>query len=205
MRKSIFLLILGLLLTATSLEATQITVTNISSPGWVQISNNTFGLPANLSGIQCGVENETTCEPQGVFAFNVAFEGSGVFNILDPEGKVSDQIHFFNGSNGLGVVTFKSDPDLKDLLPDASTLCTEESNGCVHAFTIETAGGEVVLKAASDNEAGFDPFGLHADSSDEFQVTEGAKIAPVPEPGSMVLLGTGLLSVIGAIRRRIHS
>jgi len=54
-------------------RADDITLSNGSSAGWVQISSNTFGLPADLSGIGCGSENETSCEPTGVFNFNVGF------------------------------------------------------------------------------------------------------------------------------------
>ena len=196
-------LAVGSLITAAAFAA-PITVTNNSSAGWVQIGNsNTFGLPANLNSIGCGGENETTCEPVGVFDFNIGFNtaSTGVLNILDPTGGLSDQIHILN-DNGHGEVTFSSDP-LTSTLPGGTTLCSEtDASGCVHAFTITATDGTVItLTAASDGEATFDPFGLGADSSDELQITSGASIN-TPEPTSLFLLGTGVLGLAGSLRRR---
>ena len=180
--------------------ADDVTVINASSAGWVQISTNTFGLPANLTEIGCGSENETSCEPAGVFKFNVSFASSGALNILDSAGEfpvVSDQIQFFNDSaTGLGVVLFFSDPSLANISPGGTPLCTEaEGSGCVAPFTIMTTGGQaIVLTAASDAESVFDPFGLGADSSDELQVTSGAVIG-TPEPGTLALMGFGILGL----------
>jgi PEP-CTERM motif len=185
----------------------QVTVTNTSSAGWVQISPNTYGLPADLSAINCGSENETTCEPLGTFQFNVSFAGSGVLNILDEDGKtVSDQLQFFNDpQSGLGVVTFASDPTLSSEVDGGTSLCTEglaSANGCVQSFSILAKDGSTItLTAASDSEALFDPFGLKADSSDELQVTSGAVIASTPEPTTLLLVGSGLMGLALKCRR----
>jgi hypothetical protein len=199
-RTILALLVFALL--SASARADDITVSNGSSAGWVQISPNTFGLPADLSGLNCGIENETSCEPMGVFNFNVAFSSSGVINMLNDDGGLSDQLHFFNGANGLGVVTFISDPDLAGQLPGGTSLCTESAAGCVASFPITAIGGSVItVNAASDDEAAFDPFGLGADTSDQIQI-KGATIVPAPEPGSIALLGTGLLALAGILRRK---
>ena len=190
-----------------AVRADNITVTNASSAGWVQISTNTFGLPADLSAIGCGTENEPTCEPLGVFNFNIGFSSSGVMNITDDTGATSDQIHFFNNASGLGVVTFASDP-LGELLPNGTFLCQEDiSLGCIGVFTITaTDGSKITLSAASDGEAAFDPFGLNADSSDELKV-EGATIVgpPVgtPEPGTFALLGSAFLGIAAILRKKL--
>src|SRR5262252_9226960 len=175
-----------------AVRADNITVTNASSAGWVQISTNTFGLPADLSAIGCGSENEPTCEPLGVFNFNIGFSSSGVMNITDDTGATSDQIHFFNNASGLGVVTFASDP-LGELLPNGTFLCQEDiSLGCIGAFTITATDGEDV----------FDPFGLNADSSDELKI-EGATIVGTPEPGTFALLGSAFLGIAAILRKKL--
>ncbi len=202
MKISIILVLLVFGLLSASARADDITVSNGSSAGWVQISPNTFGLPADLSGIGCGIENETSCEPMGVFNFNVGFSSSGVIDILDGSGALSDQLHFFNDANGLGVVTFISDPSLADALPDGTTLCTESLSGCVASFPITATGGSVItINAASDDEATFDPFGLGADTSDQLQV-KGATIVSTPEPHGFALLGTGLLTLVCMLRKK---
>ncbi|GAC1415572.1 MAG: hypothetical protein NVSMB62_03550 [Acidobacteriaceae bacterium] len=188
----------------TAAFAAAVTVTNNSSAGWVQIgTSTTFGLPANLNSIQCGSENETSCEPTGVFDFSVAFASSGVLNIMDPDGSIGDQIHYFN-TGGHGEVTFTGDPGVGNLL-GGTALCTENGGGCVKAFTINAIDGTVItLTAASDGEQLFDPFGLGADSSDELQITSGATIGnPTPEPSSLLLLGSGALALAAKFRRRI--
>jgi|SRR5215469_4722078 len=95
------LAVLCLLPFASTLRADGVTVTS-SGPGWVQIAPGTFVLPAGLSAIGCGAENVTTCEPQGQFNFNASFATSGVFEILNANGSLSDVIQFSN-SNGQGV------------------------------------------------------------------------------------------------------
>src|SRR5260370_2869293 len=149
------LIVFGLL--SASARADDITVSNGSSAGWVQISPNTFGLPADLSGIGCGTENETSCEPMGVFNFNVGFGSSGVINILDSSGALSDQLHFFNDAKGLGVVTFISDPSLANALPGGTTLCTESVSGCAASFPITAIVGSLItFNPVRSHYPGFD-------------------------------------------------
>jgi hypothetical protein len=201
--KKILVIGLALVFSATMASADTVNVTS-TGQGWKVISQNTFGLPADLTSIGCGVENETSCEPMGNFNFNVAFTNSGVVNIVDSNGAIGDQLVWGNGSNGLGNLTFKSDPSLDNLLPGGVTICVESNTtGCIGTFIITTAGGNLTIRAASDGESVFDPFGLGADSSDELQILGDVNLTTAPEPGSLALLGTGLVGLAGSLRRKL--
>jgi hypothetical protein len=84
---------------------------------WTSLGNQTWVLPADLSGIGCGVENGVTCEPVGHFwspcAWNPAAIGTWV--IMEQGGGVSDIITTFNSGRG-AELTFASDP-----IPEPST------------------------------------------------------------------------------------
>ena len=157
---SVLVVALGCLFVAVSAQAGTITVTT-SSLGWQFISQNTYGLPANLTSIGCGSENETSCEPTGVFNFNVAFAPGtdATYQILDPLGEItptpgpgiSDTIHVFNDSTtGLGVLTFESDPTTQTTIPGAIVLGTETlcPNPTTFSNVCPTPGG-------TNNQGGF--------------------------------------------------
>src|SRR5262249_31244552 len=77
--------------------------------GWVG-DGVTWVLPADLTSIGCGVENEPTCEPLGQwFLAGGVFANPGVFTILSAEGTVSDTIILANVDGG-ALVSFTSDP-----------------------------------------------------------------------------------------------
>ena len=44
--------------------------------------------------------------------------------------------------------------------------------------------------------------GMHCDDDDDFAAGGGKSIAAVPEPGTLTLFGTGLLGVLGLVRRK---
>jgi len=94
----------------------------VSGAGWVQIPGTfTWVLPANLSSIGCGTENEPSCEPVGHWIFANAFWGSATpefQTMLDPSGSVGDLIHVFNTAQGANI-TFASDPIT---IPEPGTL-----------------------------------------------------------------------------------
>ena len=202
---SFLLLVMGL--SAGSALAGPVVVTS-HSPAWVIIgspANFTFGLPANLSGINCGTENETDCEPTGVFSVNDQFVTSGFVTMTDTDTAngalaVSDVITWGN-ENGVGVLRFFSDPNLPAGIGISNVLCEEASspagNGCIgHMDLALLSGNTLSVDAASDTEIVFDPFGLGADSSDEIRFT-GAVIIGAPEPATLTLAGMGLLGLAG--------
>src|SRR6266478_5846806 len=100
-------------------RANAITITNLS-PDWVIVPGSVgptggiWGLPADLSAIGCGSENETTCEPAGNFVLNSAItNAAGYYTITDADGSVGDVVTFGNtGSGGTGQIQFFSDPDV---------------------------------------------------------------------------------------------
>jgi hypothetical protein len=87
-----------------------------SSSAWVSLGNNTWVLPADLTGIGCGSENNSSCEPVGIWSnatpWNSSTQFLGVVTLLEPDGITwSDTITFSNnGPNGGALVTFVSDP-----------------------------------------------------------------------------------------------
>lgn len=198
MRFALILAALAFFFSSSLTRADNVTVTT-SSPGWVQVAPNTWVLPADLSGIGCGMENETSCEPMGVFNFNVRFPGIVVGTavpaaVLDPTGAVSDIIAVGVDNKGLGFVSLLSDPGVPQL-SELPVLCTEtDDSGCVTSFTITPS---ITVTAAFDGEKAFDPFGAGFDISDGIKFTTA-----VPEPGSFALLAGGLLGLAGMLRKK---
>jgi hypothetical protein len=90
--------------------------------GWKEIPNpnsttDAWVLPGNLSGIGCGVENNTTCEPFATWFIPTTnqWTATGDFYILSSDGNVSDVITLSNifGSDGRFIgkqLTFQSVP-----------------------------------------------------------------------------------------------
>lgn len=99
--------------------STNFTWNLVSGAGWVGLPNNTWVLPANLTGIGCGAENEPICEPKGLWtAPNATWISSvlGTYVILNSQGGVSDVINIFNQGNQ-AFASFQSDP-----VPEPGTL-----------------------------------------------------------------------------------
>jgi PEP-CTERM motif len=71
---------------------------------------------------------------------------------------------------------------------DSETLLT---------FTAVATGSSTLLTFTSENDA------LYWDL-DSVSVVTQPSTSPVPEPGSLMLLGTGVIGLAGAVRRRIH-
>jgi len=187
---------------------------SLASPAWQQVGGAaTWVLPAVIPG--CGSENETTCEPTGVFYASIpigaATEGwIGITDQPDPTGAPGGYSDYLlwnnNGPNGNGQFLFYSDPNLNVTLPPFQgndSTCTEDPvAGCVASFAFIMSDGSILYGTwGSDGEAPWDPYGAGYDTSDgiSFQAQAGP---PVPEPGTLALLGSGLFGLAGAIRRK---
>jgi PEP-CTERM motif len=87
------------------------------APGsiWTPLGNQTWVLPADLTGIGCGIENSTTCEPIGHFVSPDPWVPAAIgdWAILDPNGRISDDIQTFN-VNGQAQLLFYSDPTIPE-------------------------------------------------------------------------------------------
>jgi len=82
--------------------------------GWQQINSTTWVLPADLTSIGCGRENETTCEPVGAWYLPNAwwYVPATKFDIMDPDGSLSDVVWIDNkGPGGFAELHFASLPE----------------------------------------------------------------------------------------------
>lgn len=89
-------------------------------PGWTQLANGAWVLPANLTGIGCGAENETECEPVGKWVDTIPGTywdnggQEGVYYMLEAGGGISDIITLYDTGaypgdpNGHAAITFQS-------------------------------------------------------------------------------------------------
>jgi hypothetical protein len=187
-----------------------------TNPAWVLLPNSigpntgTFALPAVVPN--CGSENEPTCEPTGDFLVSSAFtSGLGTYTITDSAtegGNISDVITIANtGPGGTGEIQFFSDATLPASVSSPIFLCQEDFNtGCVGNVTLITAdGATITVGLGADGQGGFDPFGFGFDSSDQIQFKGATTITGTPEPASLLLMGTGLLSLCAIVRRKYQA
>jgi hypothetical protein len=216
--RHVFTILAGVALAATVSAATALgyTVQNISAAGWTGGSSgpgqSTFYLPADLTGIGCGIENSTTCEPVGDFILNEPLGGAtgGYSTILDSDGVTTSDWYVWGntGPNGVGEIMFYSDPAVPVSLPsfNAGVVCTENPvTGCTNLNGNLILADDTILTVlyASDGVAPFSPFGANFDTGDAIQF--GADFvgpASTPEPSTFIL-GLAIIGLALAARKRI--
>lgn len=204
----------GVLALASNPASSAGVIVTSSSPAWNLLPNSigsggagTWGLPANLTSIGCGTENEPTCEPTGIFNVTSTFAGGlGFYVLTDANGQVGDVIGISN-VGGIGQIKFWSDPTLPPSLTALGTalgsLCTESGSGCTGTFSLTTTNGTTLtIDVASDGEFVFDPFGYGFDTSDQIRFKGQDVTVSTPEPGSLALLGLALAGIAYSRRRK---
>ena len=117
----------------------------------------------------------------------------GYVEIFDPEGlAISDYLVFHDSGNGFaGSMVLCSDPSLADINCGSGFLKTPKLGSLLEPPE-DVLNMPVTIDLKEGNNKQFtDTFTVYSDTT--------------PEPAGLILLGTGLLGVVGAARRKLHS
>lgn len=125
------------------------------------------------------------------------FVGAGTVTVLDGF-KSGDSFTVFDGSTLLGNT---STPVLGDKCGASTAKCLADSNFSRGVFTLGQGNHAInIVTLTSPFFSGAAFIGLDVSGG---STAGGGTTSPVPEPGSLILLGTGALSLFGAARRKL--
>jgi hypothetical protein len=156
----------------------------LANSSWVGVAAN-----ANPGGVN---------PPYGYYEFTSTFTGAAGSYLLNLSALADDTVAIF--IDGVAVVKFPN-------TDGGDTTCSDNPTGCLastqtnitnFAITLAPTAGvntiELVVQQAGTEAPGTDPSGVDFDGTLNAVVT--------PEPDSLVLLGTGLLSAAGVLVRK---